>query len=325
MLNPLAAGVDWSDGSQQAATARVADVHRRAAQIPAVLHAAVPIVQTWAGELASAQATLSRLESLAALHGLTITADGRVEPAEGVLASALEKLTDPTDHVAETLQAKVRAILAEATAADESCARRLLALLPDDGPWQAAATATLAPLAGTSLRGPANRPLVPGAGGAGPARGASGSGPGPSGGGLGRFFRRLVNPNGPWPAPRPGTPWTGSGKTTQQLKASGREQYSPKSRLTRAGHVLTKHNPGTRSGHEMFPKPRGDVRKKNQIAEEVIDSILDNPRTLEVPATRGQCSGGSYYITPDGRGLAYDANGVLRYWSPMQYPGRRQP
>lgn len=326
VLGPLSSHEDWSDGGQQAALTEVRDVHHRAGQIPDVLHGATPIVRTWAAELASAQATLTRLETQAALHGLTLSTDGKVEPAGGLVATVLEKVTDPTDEIAQALQGKIRAVLAEATAADQTCARHLLALLPDDGdpdsPWRTAATSVLAPW---------TRPVPAGSGHGG--RGGNGGPGGPGGGtsrpgrGLTNFFRRLFKPNGPWQAPRPGNRWTGSGKTTEQLKDSGREKFSdnPKDELTRAGHVLSKHGQGPRRGHDKFPEPRGNQEKRNETGQRVVDDILDNPGTVEVPITRGKFPGGKYYIAPDGRGLAYDKNGVLQYWGNYTYPGKPPP
>ena len=48
--------------------------------------------------------------------------------------------------------------------------------------------------------------------------------------------------------------------------------------------------------------------------QELLDEILTNPGTRIDPIQGGEFAGGRYYIAPDNRGAAFDANGVFRYF-----------
>lgn len=308
VLGPLGSGQAWADGGQQQALAKLSQLHRQVGELPGTIWTAAGAVRDWSDGLAGVQSKLRQLESIAAEHGLRIGDGGVVTGTSG------------DGDLAAELQTRLDGLLAEATEVDDGCARKLAALLyePRDG-------GSLAELAGQSVLSPLIHPMKTSGGGGGTAAGPRLPTP-PSGGGLGNFFRRLFRPNGPWPRPvRSGHGWTGSGKTTAQLKASGEAHFSGKGKneLTRAGRTLDKHNSERRKGHDKFPAARGDGPTRSKTAqEEVVEKILDDPRTREVPATtkKANMRGGYYYIAPDGRGLAYNKHGVLQYFGMFKYP-----
>lgn len=69
--------------------------------------------------------------------------------------------------------------------------------------------------------------------------------------------------------------------------------------LTVAGRALTKHNPAVRPG-SAYPVPLGDPDAVNDLAHEVIGSILFGPNTVLIP--RGRIFD---IVASDGRGLRF--------------------
>lgn len=55
------------------------------------------------------------------------------------------------------------------------------------------------------------------------------------------------------------------------------------------------------------PAPYNDQRASSQ-------DILTTPGTVTRAITGGNFSGGRYYTAPDGRGAAFDADGVFHYF-----------
>ena len=103
----------------------------------------------------------------------------------------------------------------------------------------------------------------------------------------------------------------GNGATPVDLdsiSASGARQIRPNG-LTKAGQELTKHG-----GEGEFPKPKGSPTQISETAQYQLDDILTNPGTIVRPITAGQFMGGQYLISPNGRGVAIDANGVFQYF-----------
>ena len=74
-------------------------------------------------------------------------------------------------------------------------------------------------------------------------------------------------------------------------------------------HELVRHG-----GQGSFPIPRGSPATISRAGQRQLDDILTNPGTRAVPITQGNFQGGRYYIAPDGRGAAFDANGVFQYF-----------
>lgn len=50
------------------------------------------------------------------------------------------------------------------------------------------------------------------------------------------------------------------------------------------------------------------------LGQQQLDDILNNPNTVTRGINGGNFSGGRYYIAPDGRGAAFDANGTFQYF-----------
>jgi hypothetical protein len=97
------------------------------------------------------------------------------------------------------------------------------------------------------------------------------------------------------------------------LSQSGARPVKPGSNVSKAGQELEKH-----SGQGNFPEATGSVSNKNQMAQDQLDDILTDPGTVVQPKTSGNFPGGSYYIAPDGRGAAFDANGQFQYFEIFQ-------
>ena len=76
--------------------------------------------------------------------------------------------------------------------------------------------------------------------------------------------------------------------------------------LTAAGRALAKHNPLSRPG-SIFPVPKGKPADINELAHEVVASILSEGATVKTER------GAVYDITaPDRRGLRFHAAGALK-------------
>lgn len=63
-----------------------------------------------------------------------------------------------------------------------------------------------------------------------------------------------------------------------------------------------------------MPFPKGSVADLNRLGQEQLDDILTTPGTVTTAITGGKFVGGRYYIAPDGRGAAFDADGVFQYF-----------
>lgn len=50
------------------------------------------------------------------------------------------------------------------------------------------------------------------------------------------------------------------------------------------------------------------------MAQDQLEDILTHPGTVTREISGGNFSGGRYYIAPDGRGAAFDENGVFQYF-----------
>lgn len=120
-------------------------------------------------------------------------------------------------------------------------------------------------------------------------------------------------------APAPGEAWSGSGKTTQQLIDAGRADG--KGGVPRSVQEMDKHATGQRSEGNKFPPLKGNKDTKLDTAQQQLTEIVTNPETREVPIAGGKFKGGHYYVAPDGRGVAYDAAGNLKYFGEFTYPG----
>ncbi|MCL4684877.1 hypothetical protein KJ059_09005 [Myxococcota bacterium] len=81
--------------------------------------------------------------------------------------------------------------------------------------------------------------------------------------------------------------------------------------LTRAGRQLTKQ--GGREG-SIFPNPRGNKQAINRQAQEIVDEILTNPKTVRQQSFRGRFGGTTEFTGPDGRGLVFDKEGSFLFF-----------
>lgn len=120
-------------------------------------------------------------------------------------------------------------------------------------------------------------------------------------------------------APVPGEAWGGSGKTAQELTDAGK--VPAKGGVERSVQELDKHAKGQRSSGDKFPPLKGGPAEKLATAQAELQKIVTDPRAREVPITAGKFNGGHYYITPDGRGAAFDASGNFQYFGEFTYPG----
>lgn len=101
---------------------------------------------------------------------------------------------------------------------------------------------------------------------------------------------------------------TREGLRTNAFEPSGKSEF------TRAGHALTKHAAGQRTGSTKFPRLSGNDLQKDATARQVVNEVLDNPRSQIKVVPAGRFAGGVRIIDPSGRSLIYDSNGVLRYF-----------
>ena len=92
------------------------------------------------------------------------------------------------------------------------------------------------------------------------------------------------------------------------LSASGSRSVASNG-LTRAGQELAKHG-----GQGSFPVASGSLAAISRLGQEQLDDILTNPNTITRGINGGNFAGGKYYIAPDGRGAAFDANGTFQYF-----------
>ncbi|MER6032085.1 DUF6531 domain-containing protein [Streptomyces sp. NPDC001851] len=110
----------------------------------------------------------------------------------------------------------------------------------------------------------------------------------------------------PWAASDP----HGLAKCLDGLSKSG--ERPDKGKLTRAGREYQKHM--NRGDLDVVPGKQLDSAGQN-----LLDDILTNPNTTQVPVTSGNFAGGTRYIMPDpaggrGFGATFDANGDFQYF-----------
>lgn len=91
------------------------------------------------------------------------------------------------------------------------------------------------------------------------------------------------------------------------LSASGSRTVGQN--LTRAGQELAKHG-----GEGAFPVPKGSPSIISRMGQEQLDDILTHPAVRVEDITKGNFTGGKYYIVPDGRGAAFDSSGTFQYF-----------
>ena len=75
--------------------------------------------------------------------------------------------------------------------------------------------------------------------------------------------------------------------------------------LTKAGRALTKH--GGREG-SAFPKPLGNPEQINLQGQEILESILNNPKSVII----NDIDKGFEIYSPDGRGVYFKKDGTFR-------------
>ncbi|HBS52023.1 MAG TPA: hypothetical protein DEA62_03445, partial [Coxiellaceae bacterium] len=81
-------------------------------------------------------------------------------------------------------------------------------------------------------------------------------------------------------------------------------EHINKEGLTAAGRALTKHASGQRITG-TFPKLEGNIAQQNKMAQQVIDNILKNPKSV----FRNLHRGGLEVRAPDGTGVRFNADG----------------
>ncbi len=92
-----------------------------------------------------------------------------------------------------------------------------------------------------------------------------------------------------------------------ELSQSGAR--ASKGGLTQAGRKFSQHG-----GQGAFPTAKGSVADLNRLGQHQLDDILTSPGTVTRGISGGNFAGGRYYIAPDGRGAAFDADGAFQYF-----------
>ncbi len=82
--------------------------------------------------------------------------------------------------------------------------------------------------------------------------------------------------------------------------------------LTKAGRALAKH--GGRE-NSVFPKPLGNPEQINLQGQKILENILNDSSSKIIKLE----DGGLKIFAPDGRGLHYDKDGVLKGFVEAQY------
>ncbi|MGW5017464.1 hypothetical protein [Streptomyces cacaoi] len=82
--------------------------------------------------------------------------------------------------------------------------------------------------------------------------------------------------------------------------------------MTYAGREYQKH-----MGRGELPKVPG--KQLDSVAQDLLDDILTNPRTVQHPVTSGNFIGGTRYIMPNpsggrGFGATFDSSGEFQYF-----------
>lgn len=60
--------------------------------------------------------------------------------------------------------------------------------------------------------------------------------------------------------------------------------------------------------------PRGNKQVINRQAQEIVDEILTNPKTVRQQSFRGRFGGTTEFTGPDGRGLVFDKEGSFLFF-----------
>lgn len=95
------------------------------------------------------------------------------------------------------------------------------------------------------------------------------------------------------------------GRSVDDLAAAASNPIN-KEGLTQAARALTKHASGQRESG-TFPKLSGGIKQQNETAQQIVDEILNNPKSTLTNLGRG----GLEVRAPDSRGLRYNSDGSL--------------
>ncbi len=78
--------------------------------------------------------------------------------------------------------------------------------------------------------------------------------------------------------------------------------------LSVAGHSLTKHGQGARTGNSLFPPASGNRKQISEQAQDIVDDILTTPGTRVTQSYRARFGDTIEFSAPDGRGVVFDSN-----------------
>lgn len=90
---------------------------------------------------------------------------------------------------------------------------------------------------------------------------------------------------------------------------AGTVRLKPGSDLTKAGNSIVKHG-----GKGNLPEAKGNAAAKNELGQGLLDDILTDPGTREIPVTSGSFVGGTRFIAPNGNGVTFGPKGNFGYF-----------
>lgn len=93
-------------------------------------------------------------------------------------------------------------------------------------------------------------------------------------------------------------------KTNQLIKAGN--QIDKGGELTKAGRSLQKH--GSRP-NSQYPKPTGSISDKNALGNQVLQSILNDPKATHITRHHARFGDVLEIISSNGMGARFSANG----------------
>lgn len=109
-----------------------------------------------------------------------------------------------------------------------------------------------------------------------------------------------------------GTAIRGIGSLDDLSRAAG--VASGKNGFTVAGHALTKHAAGQRTGSSAFPVLRGNPAAINRQAQDIVDDILTAPGTTVLRSYRSRFGDTIEHVAPNGRGVVYGSDGSFLFF-----------
>ncbi len=103
--------------------------------------------------------------------------------------------------------------------------------------------------------------------------------------------------------------------TLDALSGSGESEIGS-GNFTQAGRIYQKAD---ETGKGIVPTVKGPSSEINEAGQTYLDDVLTNPNTEWKAIKGGNFKGGRYYISPNGSGVAFDANGTPVYFGTFKY------